>query len=360
VQVSPAPGGGFQRFIAGLIGFTKDRITQQIYEGAYPRVQSQAVRGAKELSAERSAEAQASLNGQASQYLVGNNTAVYGPVAVTSMAMLSRPEYALVQGNLQYRSPELGQYADAGQPPELGTIASGVAADLHLPSLLTNFAGGYLTSPEVQGVDNILIETRDVPEGTPLAEAVTITPNADWPTFSQAVDRARAANNPKIQAVRLRKPARPPLFGADRDGNLVAVLRDVTIDLAAPAQGPNGVQIPGPPARVYRLTSPQLEIAIDGSYRPATAEEGASFQGQIVAVDPGAGAKITAIDQDENAGTLLNPLVNVVVLTAIRTRLQQRPVNLPLDRLLIPGFAFTGVTDLHPTGWLRVSLARTQ
>lgn len=358
VTACPQPGGGFGRFFAGLLGYSKERIAQEVYENALPRVQAEAAQGAKELAAERTASAEVNLNSQARQYLVGNNTAVYGPVAVTALALRSQPQYAWAQGNVQWRTGTVQSGADVPQPPSLATIGPGVSADLHLPSLAGNLAEGYLQGIASQGINNVMIETRDVPEGTPLANSIQLTNNADDAAFLAAIDRAKAANNPKVTVFRIHRPSKPPVLAADRDGNLVVVFRDLTIE-AAPPSGAQAQRVQAlQNARYVRIVAPQAEVALATTITPPAGTDPMRLQGKVVGFDPGVGTRIYTVNDDPANPTPLNAITNALALGLARTRVQNQEFALPLSQVQLPGFYVQSVSPLDPSGWMRVTLAK--
>src|SRR5262249_24060409 len=150
----------------------------------------------------------------------------------------------------------------APQPLAFQSVQPGVTADIHLSSVMTNLSRGYIQSDAFQPVENLMIVTRKVPPGTPPSQGIIATRNVDYQTFLRAVREARAANAPKVLAVRVRRPGRSPEFAADARGNLVALVHDFVIEVPAPAAAARGGLLTGPPAQVYRLSAPNAEVTI--------------------------------------------------------------------------------------------------
>jgi hypothetical protein len=356
VTACPAPGGGLQRALASLIGMNQDRITNEVYQNAYPRVAAQAAQDSRELSSERTAQAKANLDAQTAPYLRGNNTAVYDQFAVTGLALASQPAYAQVGGNVQYNLPELQLFADAPQPPQFSTMAPGLTADLHLPSILTNLARGYLTSGDASTTENVVVEAGPTTDAQKPGPAVKVTRNADFAQFREIAERTKAANDPQQQVVRIKKPAQPPVFGADGQGNLVAVVRDLQIDVPVPPNAPNlgGAQKPN----FYRIISPRTEIAINATVSTPAEGQPLKLNGKIVSFDPGPSAKVLAIVDNEGDAQPLGTIQNTLVLGVLRSRIQSQVLDIPLDGLPLNGFAVNEVSALDPTGWIRIVLSK--
>ena len=162
VGLQPQQGGGLTRLFASLLGYNKERIQREIYQNAYPQVQAEAIQGARELADERRNAAEISLDAQLANYLIGNRTAVYGPLAVTGLDLRSRPQYVWARGNVEWSQDTTQAGAEVDQPPGFLTYGSGITADIHLPSVLNNMVQGYLESDAVRNFDNLMVETRDV------------------------------------------------------------------------------------------------------------------------------------------------------------------------------------------------------
>jgi hypothetical protein len=355
---TPAPGGGFGRFVASLLGFNQRKITRKVYEGAIGQIRQGVVEGAAELGQIKSSEAEAEKNAQLRQYLVGNNTLRYQNFEIAGLTLRSRPEYALIGGTVKYLNAEQQVGADAPQPAQFETVQPGITADVHLGSIMTNLARGYLQSPAGRGVKNLMIVTSKVPPGAPPQQGIHTTENVDFATFSKAVATAQAANDPKVLAVRIKRPGVAPEFSADSRGFLVALVHDFAIEVPAPAQAARGGLF-GPAARIYRLEAPNAEFDI--SFKVVLSETGVPVRltGRIEDFDPGPGAGVFAIDQDEEKAARLNAFTSTIVLNAFRTKLRGQPIDVPFGKVNLPNFSIASVSGLDPSGWMRIVLART-
>ena len=223
---------------------------------------------------------------------------------------------------------------------------------------MANFMRGYIESDAVRGVQNLMVVTQDVPPGTPPGQGAKVTRNVDYPTYFRAVEKAQAANNPKVAAIRVKRPTAPPDFGADAQGNLVALVKDFQIDFPAPPQMAKG-GVAGPPARVLRVVSPQAEFAISFHVGRKSEQEPLRLTGRIESFDAGPGGKVYAINEDENQATALNAFAARFVLVGFGTRLKGEPIDFPLSNAQLRGFAIQSVSPLDPSGWIRVNLVRT-
>ena len=358
VSSNPIAGKGFGRAIASLVGLNQGKITNKVYQAAISKIVQGVVDGAAELGQIKAGEGAAQKNAQLARALVGNDTLRVKTIEIAGLSLRSRPEYALVGGTVRWVGAAEQVGADAPQPPALTTYQPGVCADVHLPSLATNLARGYIQSPEVQGIENFLIVTRKVPEGTPPGQGVQMTRNADYATFLKAADEARAANDPKVLAVRVKRPGRSPEISADRDGHLVVTLHDFLIEVPAPPQAARG-GFAGPPAKIYRITAPDAEVDIQFAVAPATATTPMRLTGKIAGFDPGPRAQVFALNESETQATPLPAFTNTIVLNVFAGKIANQPIDAPLNNVRLPGFAITGVSPLDPSGWLRVNLSPT-
>jgi hypothetical protein len=354
---APQAGGGLQRGIAGLVGFGQRRILDEVYRNAYPQVAAGVEQGAREEAAERSAQAQAEQNARLAAFLVGNDTLAINQIAVTRLGLGSQPSYAWVRGNLQWRDQGAPVGADAPKPAHFATTAPGVTADVHLTSALHNIAEGYLSSPAAQNVQTLTVVTTPAPAGSAADARPTVRtiPNADYPTFLKEVQQARAGGDARAQAIRVKRPTKTPSFAADGAGNLVALVPDFQLEVPAPSQGG---ALAGPKAQVYRIEAPRAEFALNVAMQEATADQPRRLVARVASFDPGPGARVLAIDEDEAQATPLNAFTGQLVLSVLRNRLQGQPLNVPLDAANLGGFALADVSPLDPSGWMRVVLQR--
>ena len=234
----------------------------------------------------------------------------------------------------------------------------GLSADVHLGSALTSAVDGLFHRPDVQAVDNVMILTKDVPPGTPPSQAVTVRTNVDFPTYLKVAEEAAKAKNPKVTAIRIKRPPHPPEFAADARGFLVAIVRDLEIDAPAPDPKSQAGSVIGVPAKVLRLKIPQLETAI--SYQVETpAPFSHRVKGKIEEFNPSPTSQVLAINDDESKAQALTRFSGALVLSALATRIRSQPINTSLDNLNLPGFAIQSISPLDPSGWVRVNLVRT-
>jgi hypothetical protein len=351
---TPTADGGFGRAIAGLIGMNQDKINEKVREGALPKFQQQIPAEAMEEAQERiGAEAYKRNSELFWHYLKGNNTLAYNNLLITELSLQSRPEAAYIGGLLQWRNAEL-RGADAPQPPQFQTPDSGVTADVHIGSILTSLAEVAYQRDEVKEVQNLMVVTRDVPPGTPPKDAFTLTKNVDFPAYEKAADAARAAKNPKVTAIRVTKPSRPPVFSADARGNLVTIVRDLEFDLLVP-EGTE--RVTGVKAKIFRITMPEAEIGLSYEVKPATPESESRVAAKIVEFTPSNDSKIIAVN-DENKEQQLAQFTKLLVLAGMGGKLRSIPIDIPLSKLDLKGFAIQSVSKPHPSGWMRVNLVK--
>lgn len=201
--------------------------------------------------------------------------------------------------------------------------------------------------------------SRDVPPNAPPKDAVQVTTNADYAAFLKAVDEARAANNPKVTALRIKRPDRAPEFASDARGFLVALVSDFQLDVPAPPQAAKG-GLAGPPARVYRISSPQAEFVVSFKVEPPSDGRQGRLTGRVEGFDAGPGAKVSALNEDENKPAPLTAFTSAFVLGILRTKIQGQPIDAPLNDPNLRGFAIQQVSPLDPSGWMRVVLTPTR
>lgn len=346
------------RGVASVMGLDQAAINRRVYEGAIGRMRQNVEQEAAELGAERTAAAAAEQNARLAQFLIGNDSLAFRNLLITGLRLRSRPELALVGGTLQWRGASDQVGADAPRPAKFAAPEAGVTANLHLTSILTSLVRGYLQSDAVRGLKNLMVVTKKVPADAPPSQGVVLSTNADYPTFLQAVKAARAANDPKVLAVRVVVPGHSPEFAADARGFLIALVHDFVIEVPAPPTAARGGLF-GPAAQVYRITAPTAEFAISFKVTSETEKSPIRLSGRIEGFDPGPDAKVLALDEDETKATPLTKFAGNVVLGVMRTKMQGQPVDFPLSNVQLRGFAIREVSPLDPTGWIRVNLLRT-
>jgi hypothetical protein len=357
IGAAPTPGGGLGRAIAGLLGFNRQKITEKVYEGAIGQFRQQIPAEAAEETQERMAAELARRNAELrSKYLIGNDTAVVRDFQITHLSLRSRPEAVFVGGLFEWRGAPDQRGADAPQPPKLASYESGVTADLHVGSLLTSAVKGLWTRDELKSLRNVMIVTKAVPPGSPPRDGVTVTRNVDYATFLKAVDDTRKAHDPRVTALRISRP-QPPEFSTDARGLLVALIPDLELEVPAP-EGTSGGQVLGVSAKVLRIKLPLAEVA--ASYQIDVSPQGAvRLRGKIEEFNPGTGAELTALNEDEKAGTPLTRFTSAFVLGAMGARFRSQAIDTTFDQHNLPGFAIRAVSSPDPTGWVRINLVRT-
>jgi hypothetical protein len=357
ISTAPQPGGGLARAFASILGFNQEKITKLAYDNAIGRIRSSVAQEAMEEGTERTSREAAQRNVNIRQYLVGNNQLRYQNVLVEGLSLRSRPENALIAGRLLFTDAAHQLGADSPQPSSLAQPAAGISADVHVGSILTSFVQSYMHKEPVQEVQTLLVETQKVEPGTPPGKAVKVTRNQDYSAFLQAIDRAKAANDPKVVALRVKRPTVAPDFGTSAEGDLVALVNDFQLEVPAPSQQGIGAKM-GPPARVYRIVSPQAEFALSFVVESKAKGEPLRLVGKIKEFDAGPNANVYAVGDDETQATPLNALARTVVLGFFRAKMQGQPVDVAIDTLNLRGYAIKSVSPLDPSGWIRVNLAR--
>src|SRR5690606_12892071 len=102
-------------------------------------------------------------------------------------------------------------------------------------SALTNLASGYYRSGQAASVDNLLVKIIPPAGDEPAAEDIEVVQNASYEDLLQAIaDVREQSDDPNAIALRITKPGEPPSFAVDAEGNLVALLRDLTVEVPAP------------------------------------------------------------------------------------------------------------------------------
>ena len=83
------------------------------------------------------------------------------------------------------------------QPTTLVVPASGVSADLHIGSVLSNSVAGLLQGDQVKGVDNVMIVTKAVQPGASPKDGVTVGKNIDFADLPQEHRRGPRREQPQ-------------------------------------------------------------------------------------------------------------------------------------------------------------------
>jgi hypothetical protein len=354
----PVAGGGIGRLVAGLIGMSQDRINQKVYEGAIGQFRQRIPQEAMEEATERISREQAQRNADLGRFLIGNDMLSIQDFLVTGLSLRSQPSAVYVGGLMQARDGERQHGADAPQPAWLAVPDAGLTADVHLTSVLNSVADGLYRRPEVQNVNTLMIQTKEVPPGSPPGSGATVTRNVDYPTYLKAVEAAVKAKNPKVTAVRVTRPPGAPEFGVDSRGFLVALLRDVQIEAPAPDRSTQAGSMVGVQAKVLRARIPALEVAF--SYQNDQSQPGTNrIKAKVEDFTPSPSSQVLALNDDESKATPLNRFSGALVLSSLGARLRnQPPIDLDLNTLNLRGMAIQSVSPLDPSGWVRVNLVR--
>lgn len=337
------------------MGLNQTKITSKVYQGAIGQIQSGVVEGSKEEAAEKAGQKAAQTNAQLAGVFVGSDRLDVKNFEIDGLKLRSRPEFVIVDGKVTWRGAEEQVGAEFPKPTKFQQAQSGISADVHLGSVMTNLARGYLQGDVAQSVENLMVVTKKVPPGTPPAQGIATERNVDFPTFLKAVEEAQKANDPNVMALRVKRPGRSPEFSVDRNGYLVALVHDFQLDVPAPPSAAKG-GLSGPPAKVYRMTAPDAEFAISFQVTPATGDVPIKLAGRIEGFDAGPGAEVLAINDDESKAVPLTAFTRTLVLNVFGSRLKGRPIDAPLGDLNFPGFTLTSVSPVDPTGWIRVVL----
>lgn len=354
---TPTPGKGLTRGIASLIGLNQQNIVNQVYESAIGRIRQQVAQGAKEEAAERSAIAQAQQNAKLHNALPGDGTARVKDVAIAGLSLRSLPTNALIGGTVVWAGGPAQGGADLPQPPRFAAPAPGISADVHLASLANNLAGGYLQSPAAAGVENLVFEVRKPAPGTKPADAVKVHTNVDFPAYIKMVDAAAAENNPDVQVIRIRRPARPPEFAVDARGYLVVIAHDLQIDLPVPAQLANS-PFAGAKAKVYRLDAKTAEFVFE--IKPVTQPDGSiRLTGGLKELNTAPNSRVLAINDDEARALPIDPFRSVLIFQGFANAIRSKPLDVPLENVRMRGYVITSISDLDPSGWMRIVLTPT-
>ena len=351
ISAAPQPGKGLARGLLNVLGLNQQKITAKVGQQAYPQIAQGVVDGANAEAAERIPGVEAQENSKLARVFVGNNTLAIQDFLVTGLSLRSRPTNALVSGTIGHKALVNVMGADQPQPSQLIVPAAGVSIDLNLASTLSNAVAGFLESEQAKGVDNVLIATKAVDPGAPPKEGVTVGKNVDYPTFLKTIDEVRAANNPKVTALRIKKPSTPPEFAADARGFLVVLVRDFQLDVPAPPGG-----LLGGNAKVLRFLVPTAEFVISFGIPSKEADKPLEFDAKIEDFVFSGNSKVQTIGDDEEKATTMGPFQGNIALAGFRTKLQQVPIKAPLANLNLKGFDIGEVSPLDPSGWMRVVL----
>ena len=351
ISAAPQAGKGLARGLLGILGLNQQKITNKVGEQAYPKIAEGVVEGANAEAAERIPGVEAQVNSKLAGVFVGNNTAEVKGFQVTDLSLRSRPTNATVSGKIGHRALPVSIGATMPQPTRMIIPASGVSIDLNLTSTLSNAIAGFLASDVAQGVDNVMIATKAIDPGAPPREGVTVGKNVDYPTFLKTADESRAANDPKVTALRIKRPSVAPEVAADDRGFLVILVKDFQLDVPAPPGGLLGGNV-----KVLRFKVPVAEFVLSFTVPPKESGKELILNAKVEDFVYGVTSKVQTVGDDEGQITTLGPFQGNIALAGFRNKLLQVPIHAPLSKLDIKGFDIGEVSPLDPSGWMRVVL----
>jgi hypothetical protein len=224
---------------------------------------------------------------------------------------------------------------------------------------MTGLLRGVYQTNTVQSVGNIMILTRDVPTDTRPREQLHIIENTPYATFLSEVNRVRKEKNPKVVAIRVKRPSTAPVFSNDARGFLVALVRDFVLEVPAPEQPQQSTGFfsgAAPPAQVYRITSPEAEFVLSFNLKPESTAGRLRLTGRLEGFDPGPRAQVLAVNEEENKTVPLTTLTGTLVLGVLRTKLQGQPLDFPVEVPGLENVKVHSISPLDPSGWMRVVL----
>jgi hypothetical protein len=355
----PNPRAAVSRAIISFAGYDQSAIRDQVQRNAIPKMRARIESEALEQGLEKTSE-QASIQNQTlANYLIGNNQVVYGKLLLKNLALSSRPEGATAGGVLGDQGGIAINGAEWPRPRYFTKPDPGVTVDLQLTSILTNLARSRLARKTDDSVTNMMIIARPRPPGAPMSAGFQVVRNADDATFFKGIEEAKKTGDPKVLALRIRCPEHPPEFSADASGKVVAIIHDLEIDVPYTSQSSVGGGLIGlPPARALRIRVAKAEVTAALKVEPANATDPVRLFGKIESFEPGAGLQVFALESEDKEPTPINVLKAALVVGVFRQRLIGRTVEAPLGSLPLKKFAIRSISDLDPSGWIRVDLSR--
>ena len=355
ICTAPTPEGGAERSVAALLTFGPRRIAELVRQNALPRLTENVIQEALDMGRERADAQIAPRNENMRKYLIGDNTLVVKDLTVKRLELSSTPDHARARGWAGVTGlSTLG--ADEPRPVR-AEPALGAAIDAHLPSVLTAAAAGAFARDPVKSAANVLITTGKAAAKPGKERGFKARENVSFADFMKAADDAKAFNDTKGVTLRIKKPSRAPEFAVDAKGRLVAIVHDLQVDLPVPPKATAGGGVAGPPAKVYRIIAPVVELALVFKITPGVGNKQARFEGKVEDFDL-TGAKIFAINDDENKAVSLTAFSAGLVLGLARAKVMSSPIDTLLPRLDLRGFEASEIGTLDPSGWLRVVLVR--
>ena len=172
-----------------------------------------------------------------------------------------------------------------------------------------------------------MILTKDVPPGTPPGGGGDGPTERRLPDLPQGVGRGGKANNPKVTALRIKRPPQPPEFAVDARGFLVALLHDFQIDVPAPDPQEPGRLRDRRPGQDPAAEDPAARdrAFLPGRHRPPRARTGsrARSRNSPVANVPGAGHQRRRVEGQAAEPGSAAPWC----CSALATKLRSQPIN---------------------------------
>jgi hypothetical protein len=349
----PQQGKGLGRFVASLIGYNQNNITERVYEGAIGQIRQQVVESAGELAGIKASQKADQINAQIRPYVVDGQTIATRDFGLTGLSLQTYPNYARIQGTL-YSQAAGGVFGSMfPQPGSFQSLQQGLTVDVNLSSTISSLSRGYFQGAMARDVENVMIVTTKNLDD-PKHPGIDITQNVDWPTYLARVQQSRAQGDAEAQAIRVYKPEKSPLAAADANGRLVLYLPDFTMEVPAPPMAARGGAFTGPPAQVYRVQFRRAEVVLDFKLQPYTYPEPPHVVGQVADFDPGGNVQVWAINDDDTKPAPLNAFSAGIVGTTVAGRVRGLPFDVPLEQLRGRGLELTYASALDPSGWLRL------
>jgi hypothetical protein len=359
ITSAPTCGKDTGRAIAALIGLDQDRINQKVYEGSIGRFRQEIPQEALEEAQERIGGETIQRNADLrSRGLMGDGTVLVNDFLITNLSLRSRPEAVLVGGLFNWRDAPGQHGADLPAPQALASLEPGVRANVHLGSLLGSLTAGIYERDIVRSVENLMVVIKEVPPGTPPREGIEITKNVDFATFAKRLAESRKPKpgTPKTTVLRVTRPKQPPEFSTDARGYLVALIRDLQLEVPAPENQERGGFV-GAPAKIYRIKVPLAEISL--SYKIDASKPGSlRVQAKVEDLNPGTDSQVQAIADDETKGVALSRFSTAFVIGAVGGQIRQHAIDNTIDDVKVPGFLIRSISPLDPSGWVQVRLDR--
>ena len=203
-----------------------------------------------------------------------------------------------------------------------------------------------------------MILTKDVPPGTPSQRSGDHPRQRRLPDLRQGRGRGSKANNPKVTALRIKRPAQPPEFAADARGFLVAI--STTSRSTSPPPIPRAR-----PVRDWRARPRSCGSRFLSSRRPSPIRSRLRLRGshrvkaKLEDFTPSPTSQVLAFNDDESKPTASEPVQRSAgAQRPWRLGCESQPIDASLDNLKLRGFAIQSISPLDPSGWVRLSLTR--